>query len=110
VSEAWTGGCSRRPVRINAMRAKWDVSTDEGLQAFIESLPTEAELRAELGDLLPQRRCAVCQILLPIGVRKDTRTSSQNCRQHAYEQRLKAAGRPYPRARSRMGQHSSQPL
>ena len=78
-----------------------DVSTDEGLQDFIDSLPTEAELRAELGEVLPSRRCAVCQSLLTLGTRSDTRTCSQNCRQFAYEQRLKAAGRPYLRERSR---------
>jgi hypothetical protein len=81
--------------------AAYDLSTDEGLQAFIDSLPDEAGLRAELGEVLPQKRCAVCRILLPIGSRKDMRFCGAACKQAAYERRLKAAGRPYPRARSR---------
>lgn len=69
-----------------------DLSTDEGLLAFIDSLPDEAELRGELGDVLPQKRCAVCRSLLPIGTRADTKTCSQNCRQALYEARLKPTG------------------
>jgi hypothetical protein len=80
--------------------SRWDVSTDEGLQGFIDSLPDEAGLRAELGDVLPLKRCATCKTLLTIGSRRDRKTCSQACRQALYERRLKAAGRVYPRARS----------
>jgi predicted nucleic acid-binding Zn ribbon protein len=64
-----------------------DLSTDEGIQRYIDSLPSEQELRAELGELLPERRCAVCRSLLPIGSRKDMRTCSAACRTSLYERR-----------------------
>jgi predicted nucleic acid-binding Zn ribbon protein len=67
-----------------------DLSTDAGLQSFIDSLPDEGELRAELAGVLPERRCAVCGILLPLGSRKDMRTCSHAHRQQLYWRRLKA--------------------
>jgi len=60
-----------------------------GLAAFIEALPDEAELRAELGEVLPEKRCAVCKTLLEIGSRSDRRTCSHVCRQALYERRCR---------------------
>jgi hypothetical protein len=58
--------------------------------AFMDSLPDEEALRAELGELLPERRCAVCQSVLSIGSRCDRLYCSNACKQYAYEQRWKA--------------------
>jgi hypothetical protein len=69
-----------------------DLPTDAGLQSFIDSLPDEAELRAELGEVLPEKRCVVCQSVLALGSRRDRRTCSNACRQALYERRLKPGG------------------
>ena len=65
-------------------------TTDADLAAFIEDLPSEEELRAELGSVLPERRCAVCQTLLELNSRRDRVTCSGACRTALWYRRRKA--------------------
>jgi hypothetical protein len=61
--------------------------SDDELAAFVDALPSEEELVAELAALFPDHVCAVCGSSLLL-YRSDARTHSNACRQKAYRARL----------------------